>query len=74
MASATNKDIPDIFQLYSDIFSMHKEFYFPEESKAYWNNAISVAHNIHAKYGTALSKDLCLAVIDELEERYNLIC
>ncbi len=69
MASVTNKEIPDEFNLFGEIFTMYKKFYHPEDNKDYWSALIENSHEISNKYNTELARDLCLVVIDELERK-----
>ena len=71
MAAVTNKEIPDEFNLFGEIFTMYKKFYHPEKSNEYWTALVENTRDISNKYNTKLASDLCLIIVDELERKWR---
>ncbi len=71
MAAVTNKEIPDEFNLFGEIFTMYKKFYHPEESNEYWTSLVENTRDISSRYNTKLASDLCLIIVDELERKWR---
>lgn len=71
MASVTNKEIQEDFNLFGEIFNMYKKFYLPEDNETYWNEVIENSRDISSRFDSALARDLCLIVVDEFERKWR---
>lgn len=59
------------FELMKDLWNIYKEFYIPEDTNEYWTDINNACMKFVKKYDSWFAKDLCMAVYDELERRYN---
>ena len=57
------------FEMFRDYWKMLEENWGVEDSEAYWNNVIEDTDAFYGKYETEFSKELALALINELERK-----
>lgn len=57
------------FEMFRDYWKMLEENWGVEDSEAYWNKVIEDTDAFHRKYDTEFSKELALALINELERK-----
>lgn len=57
------------FEMFRDYWKMLEENWGVEDSEAYWNKVIEDTDAFYRKYETEFSKELALALINELERR-----
>lgn len=69
MAGVSNKEIPNDFNIFNDIWTLYKRYYYPEDNEQYWNNVISDFKSLSKKYQTKLANDLCIAILNELDRK-----
>ena len=50
MASVTNKEIPEEFGFWGEVFVYRKKYYAPESEEDYWNGVIEGGNQILEKY------------------------
>lgn len=68
---ADNQEMQVEYNLFSDIWKLFKYYYHTEENQDFWNSLIDSAREIERKYKSSLCNDLLIAVIMELENKYN---
>ena len=71
MASVTSKEIPEEFNMFGELFTLYKKYYYPENNQAWWDEMMQAFRDLHKKYNTDLCKGLSLACIDAIESRYT---
>lgn len=69
MVTVNNKDIPEDFNMFSDLWNLYKKYYYPENNDQYWLTVRNDFLNLAKKYKSRLSEDLSLAIINELERK-----
>lgn len=69
MAAVSNKDIPDDFNMFGELFNLYKKYYHPDNTDEYWKAVAEDFKKLSKKYGTEISKDLGFVVIAELERK-----
>ena len=57
------------FEMFRDYWKMLEENWGVEDSEAYWNKVIEDTDAFYRKYETEFSKELAIALINELERR-----
>ena len=57
------------FEMFRDYWKMLEENWGVEDSDAYWDKVIGDTDAFYRKYGTEFSKELALALINELERK-----
>ena len=57
------------FEMFRDYWKMLEENWGVEDSEAYWNKVIEDTDAFYGKYETEFSKELALALINELERK-----
>lgn len=57
------------FEMFRDYWRMLEENWGIEETEEYWDKVIADTDAFYKKYKTAFSKDLAVALINELERR-----
>ncbi|MFR9146646.1 MAG: hypothetical protein ACLVJ4_08450 [Mediterraneibacter sp.] len=57
------------FEMFRDYWKMLEENWGVEDSEAYWNKVIEDTDAFYRKYETEFSKELALALINELERK-----
>ena len=57
------------FEMFRDYWKMLEENWGVEDSEAYWNKVIEDTDAFYRKYETEFSKELVLALINELERK-----
>lgn len=74
--SVKNKDIPEVYQMWGDVFLFQKKFYkVPgkntdrKEKEAYWQEVLKGADVIERKYEPGLCNDIVNAIIDDFRRR-----
>lgn len=73
MASVTNKDIPEEFAMFGEIFVFRKKYYIPEDSDEYWENVKKDSDVIYVKYKTDLCKDYLIVTMEDFERRLKQV-
>lgn len=71
MASVTSKDIPEIFHMFSDVFTLLKKYYRPEPNDEFWNQLKTEIDLVYNKYKTQLCKDILQAIANDIDRRYK---
>ena len=70
----SNKDSV-YWQIYADIWNLHKKYADVQESDQFWDSVISEGSSVYNKYADKpegeFAKQLMLCVIDELERVYR---
>lgn len=63
------------WQIYGDIFALHKKYAEPEGNDEFWSALISEADKVYTKYRASpegeFAKSLLLAVAAEVERNYR---
>ena len=57
------------FEMFRDYWKILEENWGFEDSEAYWNKVIEDTNAFYRKYETEFSKELALALINELERK-----
>lgn len=57
------------FEMFRDYWKMLEENWGVEDSEVYWNKVIEDTDAFYRKYETEFSKELALALINELERK-----
>ena len=57
------------FEMFRDYWKMLEENWDVEDSEVYWNKVIEDTDAFYRKYETEFSKELVLALINELERK-----
>lgn len=63
MAAVSNKEIPDEFNMFGELWTLYKKYYHPENNDQYWQGIRNDFINLTKKYKSKLSEDLSLAII-----------
>lgn len=71
MASVTSKDIPEVFQMFGDVFTLLKKYYNPEQNDEFWEYLKADIDVVYNKYNTQLCKDILLAIANDIDRRYK---
>lgn len=71
MASVTSKDIPEIFNMFGDVFTLLKKYYSPEPRDEFWEQIKAEIDVVYSKYNTQLCKDILLAIANDIDRRYK---
>lgn len=72
MAGAvTNNEMQVEYKLFADIWKFFKSNYYISDNEDYWNNLIDESREVEKKYKNSLCNDLLIAVIMELENKYQ---
>lgn len=69
MASVTSKDIPEIFNMFGDVFTLLKKYYNPEPNDEFWNEMHAERAKIQEKYNTDFCHDLLTVVANDIGRR-----
>lgn len=69
MASVTSKDIPEVFQMFGDVFSFLKKYYNPEPGDDFWEEMKNKKEKIYKKYNTKLCYDILQAIANDIGTR-----
>ncbi|OYO76067.1 hypothetical protein CG709_16445, partial [Lachnotalea glycerini] len=69
--SVTSKDIPEIFNMFGDVFTLLKKYYMPESNDEFWEQLKAEVDVIYSKYKTQLCKDILLAIANDIDRRYK---
>lgn len=76
MATVTNKEIPQVFAMWGDVFTFQKKFYnapkandSTEDKDKFWDEFIIESDAIVRKYDTKLCNAIVLAITDDINER-----
>ena len=57
------------FEMFQDYWKLMQSVWNVEDTKEYWNKVIKDIDRFHSKYQTEFSKELSLALANELERR-----
>lgn len=71
MASVTSKDIPEVFQMFGDVFNLLKKYYKPEPHDEFWEQLKIDIDLVYKKYKTELCKDILLAIANDIDRRFT---
>ena len=71
VASVNSRDIPHEFNMFGELFTIYKRYYYAERNDNWWAEMISAFRGLNKKYPTNLCKDLCTSCIVEIERRYS---
>lgn len=71
MASVTSKDIPEIFNMFGDVFTLLKKYFNPEPNDEFWEQLKAEVDAAYSKYNTQLCKDILLAIVNDIDRRYK---
>jgi hypothetical protein len=71
MAAVTNKEIPEIFQMFGDAFNLLKKYYKPEPQDDYWEQLRNEIDIVYKKYKSQLCKDVLLAIANDIDRRFK---
>ncbi|MDF2608963.1 MAG: hypothetical protein K0R92_437 [Lachnospiraceae bacterium] len=69
MAAVSNKDIPDDFNMFGELFNLHKKYYYPDNTDEYWKAVHEDFKKLCQKYKTEFTEDLSFVVIKEFERK-----
>ncbi len=69
MAAVNNKDIPEEFNMFGELWNLYKKYYYPEATDEYWINLRQDFIDLGKKYGTKFSEELGLTIMNELDRR-----
>ena len=69
MASVTSKDIPEEFNMFGELFTLYKKYYYPEYTEGWWEEMLGAFRGLSDKYNTPLCRELCIACINAIESR-----
>ena len=58
------KDIPEIADMYSDLWELTKDFWIIEDKEEYWDALIAKAKEKSEKYKDPLAKRMFVALVD----------
>ena len=77
--SVTSKEIPEVFNMWSDVFKFQKKFYNApyqgnnreneEECDLFWQECTREADEICEKYNTKLCDDILRVILDDINTR-----
>jgi len=71
LASVTSKEIPEEFNMFGELFTLYKKYYYPENNEAWWIEMLQAFKDLYKKYNTNLCKELISACINAIESRYK---
>lgn len=69
MASVTNKEIPEIFDMMGEYFNLYKKYYQPEKEDKYWNERAEAFKAFVNKYQTKFALELAEAALHDIDAR-----
>lgn len=69
MASVTNKEIPEIFNMMGEYFNLYKTYYQPEKEDRYWNERAEAFKAFANKYQTQFALELAVAALNDIDTR-----
>lgn len=69
MAAVKNSDIPEVFQMFGDVFTLLKKYYIPEQNDEFWNEMHVERAKIQEKYNTDFCHDLLTVVANDIGRR-----
>lgn len=69
MAVVSNKEIPEDFNMFGELWNLYKKYYHPEDNDQYWKNIRNDFIGLSKKFGTRFSEELGLTVMGELERK-----
>ena len=59
------------FQMFSDYYTIYKDFYEPEESDEYWKALIQATDDFCKKYPSKFAQDIVMAYLESREVMYK---
>ena len=59
------------FQMFSDYYTIYKDFYEPEESDEYWQALIQTTDDFCKKYPSKFAQDIVMAYLESREMMYK---
>lgn len=71
MAAVKNSDIPEVFQMFGDAFTILKKYYTPELDDTFWDQLKNDTDIIYKKYNSQLCKDVLLAIANDIDRRFR---
>lgn len=69
MAAVSNKEIPEEFNLFGELWNLYKKYYHPEDNDQYWADVRKDFIELSKKYGTKFSEELGFTIMCELERK-----
>lgn len=69
MASVTNKEIPEIFNMMGEYFNLYKQYYQPEKGDKYWKERAEAFKAFANKYQTTYALELAEAALHDIDTR-----
>lgn len=70
MAAVKNKDIPEEYEFFGELFTFRKKFYKPEENDEYWEALVDETRKLADKHNHNDFFDAMLILcIDDIEKR-----
>lgn len=71
MAGVSAKDIPEIQNMYMDIWDLHKKYYIAEDNDEFWQKLYESAHEIYDKYKTEICREYLKVVQLDIYNRFK---
>ena len=73
MASVKNKDIPEEYEFFGELFNFRKKYYIPEpDNDEYWHNLVEEANELVRKHNhNNFLEGMILLCVDDIEKREN---
>ena len=59
------------FQMFSDYYTIYKDFYEPEESDEYWQALVQATTDFCNKYKSKFAQDIVMAYLESREMMYK---
>lgn len=69
LASVNSKEIPEEFNMFGELFTLYKKYYYPEDKEGWWEEVIGAFRGMSNKYNTTLCNELCIVCINAIESR-----
>ena len=67
----TNNEMHIEYNMFADIWKLFKSYYHTAKREDCWSGLMNEARDIERKYKSGFCNDLLIAVIMELENKYN---
>lgn len=67
----TKEQIKTEFDLFGQVWTTYKRYYEPQDTDEFWDELTEEIKAIQRKFPGQLSKDLSLAILDDIERRYR---
>lgn len=71
MAGVNARDIPIESRFMTDLWSLRKQFYIPEEPDSFWEKLCNAADDLYNKYPSEYFEKLIIACVMDIDKRFR---